>query len=176
MTAINNNIGFSMSAGVEHVGTRSIAPSGFNDEYGYWRGNKHRTTVENKFNQIHLAFEGSGVNAGSPRVWDTQGNYYDLSGGGGAWEKAASLTDIMSESAIQERSLFLSQTGFIDVGSGVSTSPYLGVYAKFLPSGNMTDTVIAAQHRKNPAQFVLGCDGDGKFYIRSDGAISGQPV
>jgi hypothetical protein len=175
MTAINNNIGFSMSAGVEHVGTRSIAPSGFNDEYGYWRGNKHRTTVENKFNQIHLAFEGSGVNAGSPRVWDTQGNYYDLSGGG-SWEKAGSLTDIMNESAIQERSLFLSQKGFIDVGSGVSTSPYLGVYAKFLPSGNMTDTVIAAQHRKNPAQFVLGCDGDGKFYIRSDGSISGKPV
>jgi len=175
MTAINNNIGFSMSAGVEHVGTRSIAPSGFNDEYGYWRGNKHRTTVENKFNQIHLAFEGSGVNAGSPRVWDTQGNYYDLSGGG-SWEKAASLAGIMNENAIQERSLFLSQKGFIDVGSGVATSPYLGVYAKFLPSGNMTNTVIAAQHRKNPAQFVLGCDGDGKFYIRSDGSISGKPV
>ena len=176
MATINNNIGFAMSAGVEHVGTKSIAPSGFNDEYGYWRGSKHRIVVEDKFNQVYLAFDGSGVNSGSPRVWDNQGNYYDLSGGGGNWEKAANLTGVMAENAIPERSLFLSEKGFIDAGSGVSTSPYLGVYAKLLPSGNMTDTVITAQHRKNPAQFVLGCDGDGKFYVRSDGSVSGKPV
>lgn len=93
------------------------------------------------------------------------------------WEKAGVLRDTIGEEAIQQRCLFLSERSFVSAGSGIELtdkegSPY-SVYAKILPSGDISGSVILAQHRENPAQFVLGCDFDGRFYIRSDHEVSG---
>ncbi len=182
MATINNNIGFSMLAGVEHVGTKSIAPSGFNQEYGYWRGNKHRTVIENKFNQLYMAFEGSGVTGGAtyPLTWNNAGETVPIFTTAGAAynssvNKAGSLSATMGNNAIQERSVFLGKHPFM-IASGITTEPYFSAYAKVLPSGNMADTVIMGQHNADPAQFILGCDGDGKFYVRSDGVVSGVNI
>ena len=91
------------------------------------------------------------------------------------WEKAGALIGPVGREAIQQRSLFLSDRSFVNAGSGVdlSTSTGYSVYAKVLPSGDVTGTVIIGQHKENPAQFVLGCDFDGSYYIRSDHEVSG---
>ena len=91
------------------------------------------------------------------------------------WAKAGTLTESLGQQAPQQRALFLSKRSFVSAGSGVDLSKSEGysVYAKVVPSGDITGTVIIAQHREDPAQFVLGCDYDGKYYIRSDHAISG---
>jgi hypothetical protein len=91
------------------------------------------------------------------------------------WEKAGALINPIGREAIQQRSLFLSDRSFVNAGSGVDLSDSTGysIYAKVLPSGNVTGTVIVGQHRENPAQFVLGCDYDGSYYIRSDHDVSG---
>ena len=91
------------------------------------------------------------------------------------WEKAGALIGPVGREAIQQRSLFLSDRSFINAGSGVDLSGGTGysIYAKVLPSGNITGTVIIGQHKENPAQFVLGCDYDGSYYIRSDYEVSG---
>tara|TARA_Y100000401_G_C8323759_1_gene226922 strand:- start:399 stop:3020 length:2622 start_codon:yes stop_codon:yes gene_type:complete len=91
------------------------------------------------------------------------------------WEKAGALRTQIGQEAIQERCLFLSKRSFVNVGSGVDLSEKHGysIYAKVVPSGDVTGTVILGQHRENPAQFVMGCDYDGKYYIRSDHTVSG---
>lgn len=86
------------------------------------------------------------------------------------WFKAGETKDYLGDEAITQRSLYLSERSFINVGSGVDigqTSGYTA-FAKFVPSGDMSNTVLVSQHKENPALFVLGCDFDGKFYIRSD--------
>ena len=113
----------------------------------------------------------AGVGGGSSGTSDG-----DSAGDGFAvWQKAGDLVGIVGREAIQERCLFLSQRANVNLGSGVSLSDARGftVYSKILPSGDISDTVILAQHKENPAKFVLGCDFDGKFYIRSDGNVSG---
>ena len=92
------------------------------------------------------------------------------------WEKAGALRTQIGEEAIQNRCLFLSKRSFVNVGSGIDLSQKAGysIYAKVVPSGDVTGTVILAQHRENPAQFVLGCDYEGKYYIRSDFTDEGE--
>ena len=91
------------------------------------------------------------------------------------WQMAGTLNESLGLEAPQQRTLFLSQRSFVSAGSGVdlSSSPGYSVYAKVVPSGDVTGTVIIAQHREDPAQFVLGCDYDGAYYIRSDSSVSG---
>ena len=91
------------------------------------------------------------------------------------WAKAGTLTESLGQQAPQQRALFLSKRSFVSAGSGVDLGKSQGysVYAKVVPSGDITGTVIIAQHREDPAQFILGCDYDGKYYIRSDHTVSG---
>ena len=91
------------------------------------------------------------------------------------WFKAGTLKNRLGQEAIKQRSLFLSKRSFISAGSGVDlgTSGGYSVYAKIVPSGDVAGTVILAQHRENPAQFILGCDYDGSYYVRSDHSVSG---
>jgi hypothetical protein len=63
-----NSIGLVLLGSAEHVSARSIATSGTNREYGYWRGSNNMTTVA-KFDQMYVPLEGSGVDAaGKPIV------------------------------------------------------------------------------------------------------------
>ena len=91
------------------------------------------------------------------------------------WAKAGTLNESLGQQAPQQRALFLSKRSFVSAGSGVDLTQSTGysVYAKVVPSGDITGTVIIAQHREDPAQFILGCDYDGKYYIRSDHVVSG---
>tara|TARA_Y100000593_G_scaffold8346_1_gene15430 strand:+ start:18165 stop:20804 length:2640 start_codon:yes stop_codon:yes gene_type:complete len=91
------------------------------------------------------------------------------------WARAGTLTESLGQQAPQQRALFLSKRSFVSAGSGVDLTQSTGysVYAKVVPSGDITGTVIIAQHREDPAQFILGCDYDGKYYIRSDHTVSG---
>jgi hypothetical protein len=101
----------------------------------------------------------------------------DSTGDGFAiWQKAGDLINVIGREAIQERCLYLSKRANVNLGSGVSLAGSKGftVYSKILPSGDISDTIILAQHKENPAKFVLGCDYDGRFYVRSDGSISGD--
>ena len=94
------------------------------------------------------------------------------------WAKAGTLRESLGQEAPQQRALFLSKRSFISAGSGIDlgTSKGYSVYAKVVPSGDITGTVIIAQHREDPAQFILGCDYDGKYYVRSDHSVSGVNV
>jgi len=248
-----NSIGLVMMGAVEFVGSRDIAPSGTNREYGYWRGGYNKTFL-NRFDQAFFPLEGSGLYAGVPQVtitkkatgssgddgtscadgvgeggcvWAWDGAEWDLyadmcadggkpgcgcegtnptyagtmimemvsidcvggttagsAGGVGnnvgyaEWAKAGSLTESLGQEAPQQRALFLSKRSFVSAGSGVDLSTSMGysVYAKIVPSGDVTGTVMIAQHRQDPAQFILGCDYDGKYYVRSDQSVSGVNV
>ena len=94
------------------------------------------------------------------------------------WQRAGTLSAQTGKETVQERSLFLAERSNISLGSGVTLTSAKGftIYSKILPSGDISDTVILAQHKENPAQFVLGCDFDGRFYVRSDASISGKNV
>ena len=103
----------------------------------------------------------------------------DSAGDGFAvWQRAGTLEAQVGKEAVQERSLFLAERSNVNLGSGVTLGGSKGftIYSKILPSGDISDTVILAQHKENPAQFVLGCDFDGKYYVRSDGTISGKNI
>ena len=91
------------------------------------------------------------------------------------WAKAGTLNKSLGQEAPQQRALFLSKRSFISAGSGIDLGGSAGfsVYAKVVPSGDITGTVMIAQHKQDPAQFILGCDYDGAYYIRSDASISG---
>lgn len=112
---------------------------------------------------------GVGGGGGSTADGDSAGDGFAV------WQRAGDLVDIIGQEAIQERCLFLSQRANVNLGSGVSLANAKGftVYSKILPSGDISDTIILAQHKENPAKFVLGCDFDGRFYIRADGNIEG---
>tara|TARA_R110002110_G_scaffold37253_4_gene123242 strand:+ start:724 stop:3354 length:2631 start_codon:yes stop_codon:yes gene_type:complete len=133
-----------------------------------------------------------GTNPSTPGDWEGDMQSFDCVGGttagsaGGVgtnvgyaeWTKAGTLNESLGQEAPQQRSLFLSKRSFISAGSGVDLSTSLGysVYAKVVPSGDITGTVMIAQHKQNPAQFILGCDYDGKYYVRSDHSVSGVNV
>ena len=254
-----NSIGLVMLGSAEHVSARSIATSGTNREYGYWRGSNNMPTIA-KFDQMYVPLEGSGVDAtgkpviilvtdqtkstglvdhpictassvdytwtdagfgdgsgewtgpggacadvgcvegaapstagydGEVRHVPCTGNPYEFYAGGeselpdglGAfigsarWEKAGSLIPQLGDEAIRQRCLFMSKRSFVNLGSGISLNENNGAYtayAKVVPSGDVSGTVIMAQHRENPAQFVLGCDFDGRYYVRSDYTKSDQ--
>ena len=86
------------------------------------------------------------------------------------WVKAGALNDQLGQESIQQRSLFMSERSYVNAGSGIDlgVGSEFTIYSKFVPSGDISNSVILAQHRENPALFVLGCDYDGKFYIRAD--------
>ncbi len=89
--------------------------------------------------------------------------------GSAEWEKAGDLVDQIGDEAIRERCLRLSDRAYYNLGSGTNISGAgYSAYAKILPSGDVSDSVIMSQHRENPALFVLGCDNDGSYYVRSD--------
>ena len=69
----------------------------------------------------------------------------------------------------------MSERSYVNAGSGIdlSSSSEFTIYSKFVPSGDLSNRIILAQHRENPALFVLGCDYDGKFYIRADSEADG---
>ena len=243
-----NSIGLVMLGSAEHVSARSVATSGTNREYGYWRGSSNAATIT-KFDQMYVPLEGSGVDSGGRPVislvtdqskstgstdhptctassvsweystmagswfgptgacadtgcaegaepsdsgYDGEVRYVPCTGtpysyyggadsevpeglgafiGSARWEKAGSLVPQIGDEAIRQRCLFMSKRSFVNLGSGISLSNNSGAYtayAKVVPSGDVSGSVIMAQHRENPAQFILGCDYDGKYYIRSD--------
>jgi len=91
--------------------------------------------------------------------------------GSARWEKAGSLLSQLGDEAPRQRCLFMSKRSFVNLGSGIDLTKNSGAYtayAKVVPSGDVSGSVIMAQHRENPAQFILGCDYDGRYYIRSD--------
>jgi len=98
--------------------------------------------------------------------------------GSARWVKAGELKDQLGAEAVTQRCLQLSNRAYFNMGSGVNLGSSLGysVYAKIVPSGDITNSVIIAQHKENPAQFVLGCDPDGLYYVRSDRSVSGVSV
>ena len=91
------------------------------------------------------------------------------------WVKAGALDAQLGQESIQQRSLFMSERSFVNAGSGIdlSAGSEFTIYSKFVPSGDISNSIILAQHRENPALFVLGCDYDGKFYIRADSEADG---
>ena len=99
--------------------------------------------------------------------------------GSAEWEKAGDLVNQIGDEAIRERCLRLSERAYFNLGSGASIGGAgYSAYAKILPSGDVSNTVIMSQHRENPALFVMGCDNDGSYYVRSDKSVSGvlEPV
>jgi|TARA_R110000751_G_scaffold63593_7_gene131082 hypothetical protein len=91
------------------------------------------------------------------------------------WVKAGYLNSQLGQESVQQRSLFMSERSYVNAGSGIdlSISPEFTVYSKFVPSGDISNSIILAQHKENPALFVLGCDYDGRFYIRADSESDG---
>jgi len=91
------------------------------------------------------------------------------SAGSARWYKAGALDADLGIDAPQQRSVFLGSDGFINFGSGVtSQNQEFTVLATVIPSGNPSDVTIVSSHEKDPAQFVLGVDGLGRYYVRSD--------
>ena len=97
---------------------------------------------------------------------------YEVTGGSSSWTKGGALNSL-SPNVPDQRTIYLSRNANINLGSGVCTGKEFTAYAKILPSGDPSDSVIFARHKFDPAQFVLGCDYDGHYYIRSDAEVSG---
>ena len=126
------------------------------------------------------AYSGSGDGLGGETAIGTctggsTTSRYAIEGGTSFWQKAGSLNSL-SDQVPQQTSIYLSKSAYLNMGSGVVNTGAFTVYTKVLPSGDTSDTVIMAKHKKDPASFVLGCDFDGRYYIRSDAMISGVPV
>tara|TARA_R110000824_G_scaffold1766_2_gene8764 strand:+ start:1843 stop:4524 length:2682 start_codon:yes stop_codon:yes gene_type:complete len=93
--------------------------------------------------------------------------------GSSEWERAGDLIDQIGNEAIRERCLRLSERAHFNLGSGTNIDGAgYSAYVKVLPSGDVSNSVIISQHRENPALFVMGCDNDGLYYIRSDKSVS----
>ena len=91
------------------------------------------------------------------------------SAGSARWYKAGELKADLGIEAPQQRTVFLGQDGYINFGSGVtSQNQEFTVLTTVVPSGNPSDVTIVSSHEKDPAQFVLGVDGLGRYYVRSD--------
>ena len=94
--------------------------------------------------------------------------------GSAEWERAGDLVNQIGDEAIRERCLRLSERAYFNLGSGTNIGGAgYSAYAKVLPSGDVSNSVILSQHRENPALFTIGCDHDGFYYIRSDESVSG---
>ena len=248
-----NSMGLVMLGSAELAPQRSVATSGTNREYGYWRGSHATTSIAN-FDQMYVPLEGAGVDGtGKPVIslvtdqgktvggatdhpdclassksfswvesfggggyWAAGGGATCLTGcddpdapsfdgttggqieyvackgtpyeyytgadsetpdgvgafiGSARWEKAGTLLPQLGNEGPRQRCLFMSKRSFVNLGSGIDLNKNAGAYtayAKVVPSGDVSGSVILAQHRENPAQFILGCDYDGRYYIRSD--------
>ena len=94
--------------------------------------------------------------------------------GSAEWERAGDLVNQIGDEAIRERCLRLSERAYFNLGSGTNIGGAgYSAYAKVLPSGDVSNSVILSQHRENPALFTIGCDHDGFYYVRSDESVSG---
>ena len=144
--------------------TQGAAPSRdgyYNGEVVYvaCTGTSYQSQFEN-FNVEVKTVSGIGTNIGSAE-----------------WERAGDLLNQIGDEAIRERCLRLSERAYYNLGSGVSIGGAgYSAYAKILPSGDVSNTVIMSQHRENPALFVLGCDNDGSYYVRSDKKVGNEFV
>jgi len=168
--------GLVMFGGVEFAGENTLYPSGVNKEYGYWRSSLH-TPLRANFNNLYFPLEESGVSGGSAVVYDTVNSQsYTVQAGVGEWFKSGQLRTRYEADGTQERSIYLAKGGFIDVGSGISLSSGFSAYAKITPSGDISSTVFIGQHKNDPAEMVLGCNYDGKFYVRADSSVKGENV
>ena len=98
---------------------------------------------------------------------------YTLRGGYARWEEAGELKCKVGKNYIPQRSLYISKDAYFNIGSGIGICQDYTVYAKILPSGEPTDSLIIAQHKNDPANLILGCDYDGRYYLRSDGDVNG---
>ena len=169
-------IGLVMFGGVEFAGENSLYPSGVNKEYGYWRSSLHNSLRSN-FDELYFPFEGSGVSGGSAVVYDTVNSQsYTVQAGVGEWFKSGQLRTRYGSDGIQERAVYLSKGGYVDAGSGIPLPAGFTAYAKITPSGDISSTVFIGQHKVDPANMVLGCNYDGKFYVRADSSVEGVNV
>jgi hypothetical protein len=97
--------------------------------------------------------------------------------GSASWAKAGELKSHLGIEAPQQRALYLGDDGYVNFGSGISSSSQeFTAYAKVIPSGNPSDVTILSSHKADPAQFVMGVDGLGRYYIRSDQKVANKFV
>ena len=172
-TAASGAMGLVIHGKVEFSAGSKQFPDGKNRDYGYWRSSLHEST-KSKFDQVFLSFEGSGVVGSNPNLVDPiSGKSYTHTGGVGTRFDAGELISRFGDRSIQERSFYLAKQGYINVGSGVGAGNSFTAYAKFAPSGEMSDSVLIGKHKESLASIVLGCDFDGKFYVRTDAEVSG---
>jgi len=182
MTNTSGLTGLVMFGGVEFVGENPLYPSGVNKEYGYWRSSLH-TPLRTNFNELYFPLEGSGISDGTAIVYDTVNRdagsgvqAYTVQAGVGDWFKSGQLRARYGADGTQDRSVYLAKGGFIDAGSGILLTTGFTAYAKVTPSGDISSTVFIGQHKVDPANMVLGCNYDGKFYVRADSSVSGVNV
>lgn len=159
---------------VEPLLDQEIFPSGVNQYYGYWTGWKNDSLVSKSgiFNTVYIPFESSGVQpaGGGPKAYNVIRNTTHVGSGNTHWLKAGELVPVFGANAIQERSVYINKNDYFLLGSGdnLGYTSAFSIYAKLIPSGNITGKRILAKHDSNPAQMVLGVDNDGKIYVRAD--------
>tara|TARA_R100000808_G_scaffold19731_1_gene42746 strand:- start:6336 stop:8708 length:2373 start_codon:yes stop_codon:yes gene_type:complete len=159
---------------VEPELNQDIYPSGLNQYYGYWTGWKNDSLVSSSgiFNTLYMPFDSSGVvpAGGNPKAHNVINDTSHVASGNSFWLKAGELVPVLGSNAIQERAVYLNKNDYFLLGSGDNLGYTSGfsIYAKFIPSGNITGRRILAKHDDNPAQMVLGVDNDGKIYVRAD--------
>ena len=153
---------------------QEIYPSGINQYYGYWAGWKNDSLVSSSgiFNTLYMPFDSSGVvpAGGGPKAHNVTNNATHVGSGNAFWLKAGELVPAFGSKAIQERSVYINKNDYFLLCSGdnLGYSTSFSIYAKLIPSGNITGRRILAKHDDNPAQMVLGVDNDGKIYVRAD--------
>ena len=176
MANTSGQIGLVMFGEVEFAGETPLYPSGVNKEYGYWRSSLHNSLRSN-FDELYFPFEGSGISGGAAVVYDTiNSQSYTVQAGVGEWFKSGELRNRYAADGPQERAIYLAKGGHIDAGSGIPLTTGFTAYAKITPSGDISSTVFMGQHKVDPANMVLGCNYDGKFYVRADSSVEGVNV
>ena len=98
---------------------------------------------------------------------------YTATGGHAQWYEGGALRCEVGRDAIPARALYISKDAHLNLGSGVNLCGDYTAYAKILPSGEPTNSIFMSQHKEDPANIIMGCDYDGRYYIRSDQSVSG---